>query len=516
MSSVQSEFAMSSTLEKAMSSFACEVSVQAVRQCALKYGFDGDEAVRELGLLNVAARKSEKKEKAVKVVVEKVVVEKVTGPSMPLPFSGEINKQCCQAVRQNHGLYTQCMSSPKTEESYCKSCLKQASKNSSGEPDFGTIFARFSSGAEYRDPKGKAPVHYTKVMKKLNLTQECVEVEAQKYGVEISASHFSAPEQKRGRPSKKGSDGEESESSEKKKRGRPMKKVKEVEIDTTEDLFATLMQNAQAASPRSARQVEVAQDDMSSVSSGSSAEEVKPKKEKKEKKTKKAVVQVEEEVPVKEKKEKKTKKVEEDKAAKNAEREQMKQQDKESKASEKEAEKVQAKMAKEAAKAAAKEEAEQLKLQQKEAEKQARLQKASDELAAKAEAEQLKLQQKEARLQKASDELAAKQAAKATKETTKPVKETKSVVKVEVKQAVQMQDQELESESDSDEEEAPAAATVSVKKFVFEGTTYLRSSEGLIYHAKTQELFGRWNDETKTIDEFEEDSEEEEESDDEE
>jgi hypothetical protein len=70
----------------------------------------------------------------------------------------------------------------------------------------------------------------------------------------------------------------------------------------------------------------------------------------------------------------------------------------------------------------------------------------------------------------------------------------------------------LESESDSDEEEeeAPAAATVSVKKFVFEGTTYLRSSEGLIYHAKTQELFGRWNDDTKTIDEFEEDSEEEE------
>jgi hypothetical protein len=456
----------------------------------LKYGFDGDEAVRELGLLNVAARKSEKKEKSVKVVVEKVVVEKVTGPSMPLPFCGEINKQCCLAVRQNHGLYTQCMSAPLTEKSYCKSCGKQASKNSSGEPDFGTIFARFSSGAEYRDPKGKAPVHYTKVMKKLNLTQEGVEVEAQKYGVEISASHFLAPEQKRGRPSKKVSDGEESESSEKKKRGRPMKKVKEVEIDTTEDLFATLMQNAQAASPRSARQVEVAQDDMSSVSSGSSAEEVRPKKEKK---TKKAVVQVEEEqfvaeeVQVATKKEKKTKKVEEseeDKAAKNAEREQMKQQDKESKAEEK----VQAKMAKEAAKAATKQEAE----------------------AAKVEAEQLKVQQKEAekqaRLQKASDELAAKQAAKSAK-TTKPVKETKSVV-AEVKQAVP--DQELESESDSDEEEAPAAATVSVKKFVFEGTTYLRSSEGLIYHAKTQELFGRWNDDTKTIDEFEEDSEEEE------
>ena len=76
----------------------------------------------------------------------------------------------------------------------------------------------------------------------------------------------------------------------------------------------------------------------------------------------------------------------------------------------------------------------------------------------------------------------------------------------------------MESESESEEEDASEAEepVVAVKKFEHEGVTYLKSSDGVLYDAKTQSVVGKWNETTKSIEVYDGESDsEEEESDDE-
>jgi len=154
-------------------------------------------------------------------------------------------------LKQNHGLLTQCHKKQSDSGDYCQGCQKQADKNASGKPNSGSIedrMAAFNSGKEYRDPKGKAPVAYAKVMQKLKLTEEQVQSEAAKQNIELPADLFNAPIAKRGRPKKNQAvtSDTESESSEPKKRGRPKKTGKPVEVSSTEDLFATIISEAKA------------------------------------------------------------------------------------------------------------------------------------------------------------------------------------------------------------------------------------------------------------------------------
>jgi hypothetical protein len=92
--------------------------------------------------------------------------------AFPLPFDGLYKPECCAALKQNHGLYTQCQMGPSTDSEFCKGCQKQCDKNESGKPSNGTIQDRMSS--EFKGPKGDAPKHYTAIMKKLKLTKEQV------------------------------------------------------------------------------------------------------------------------------------------------------------------------------------------------------------------------------------------------------------------------------------------------------------------------------------------------------
>jgi len=441
----------------------------------LKYGFDGDEAMRELSVSLAEGKKTKaKKEQAAPKAATREM------PSIPLPFTGAIREDCCLGVKQNHGLYTQCFSAP-GESGLCKGCSKQGSKNASGEPDCGLIAKRVMQGSEYRDAKGRAPVHYTKVMKKQKLTEEQVQAEAAKFGIEIEASHFAIPETKRGRPKKATTSDTESENSsaaggEKKARGRPKKAAKVVEVNATEDLFASLMQQAQSASPRPSAAGGGSAEEMSDVSSNSGSESDSESKVSK-KKTKKSKEESEEELA--------------EKAAKFLAKEEEKEKKAAAKAAEKEAEKVKKAAEKEAEKAK--------KLAEKEAEK---VKKAAEKEAEKAK----KLAEKEAE----------KEAAKAAKEE-KPKKEKKASkkkaeepVKPQAKAVEQVAD--LESESEEEEEEP----VVAVKKFEHEGVTYLKSGDGILYDAKTQSVVGKWNETTKSIDVYDGESEsEEEESDDE-
>ena len=212
-----------------------ECVVKAVNICASKYKFSAEEALNEMGVMSIEVGKCGKK-------TEKKNVVKVTKPSLPLPYNGEKNAECCSALRQNNGLYTQCPGI-RGVRPYCRGCVSQMQKKGAEVPEYGTIEMRKAVGIfEYVDPKGRKPVAYTKVMKKLNLTKEQVLEEAKKLNIEINEQHFVVPETegvKRGRPKT------EKEPKEKGTRGRPKKSKKVVEIEgDTEDLFATLVANA--------------------------------------------------------------------------------------------------------------------------------------------------------------------------------------------------------------------------------------------------------------------------------
>ena len=201
-----------------ISSSVSRMSVKkAIEECGKKFGFDVEEALRMLNL--------EKKEKK----------EKVEKSKYPLPFNGEKRENCCNGIVKNHGLYTQCEKKVKENE-YCKGCESQP---------YGNITERLSVDLyDYKDPKGKIPKRYTEVLKKLKLSKEIIEEESKRLNITINPIHFEevAENVKRGRPK-----------SEKKvkeptgKKGRPKKEKKVVEVNNNEeeDLFATLIANAQ-------------------------------------------------------------------------------------------------------------------------------------------------------------------------------------------------------------------------------------------------------------------------------
>ena len=219
---------LSESVEMGMKEAVKNAVKNAVERCGSKYNFDAAEALLELGLTEV-------------VVVIKALKEKASNSvSIPLPFSGVVQEECCIALRQNSGLYTQCQSLKTGSSRYCNQCSK---KGESGESEYGTVESRMAVGLQdYVDSKGRKQVHYTKIMKKLNLTEEQVMEVANKHGIKVDASHFIAPvdASKRGRPKSekpaKVSSGV---------KGRPKKEKKVVEIaGDEEDLFANLVAQA--------------------------------------------------------------------------------------------------------------------------------------------------------------------------------------------------------------------------------------------------------------------------------
>ena len=186
--------------------------------------------------------------------VKKKEIEKRIASSFPLPYNGESKKECCSGLKDNHGLYTQCRTVPKNGERFCKTCQNQADKNSHGEPTYGTIEKRLECSIfDFKDPNGKSPIAYCKVMKKFNLTREMVEAEAEKVGIKINEEHFveSSPS-KRGRPKSNTTVEKESKGP----KGRPRKEKKVVELTSAGgDLLSQLVENAEKAKESVAEEV---------------------------------------------------------------------------------------------------------------------------------------------------------------------------------------------------------------------------------------------------------------------
>jgi hypothetical protein len=235
-SSFNATMFVSEQLNRMLINCAQELASRAVKSCGEHYNFDSDEAIRLLGLMNIKVDRKmpEKAKKASK--------EKTLKAAFPLPYNGECGTDCCSALRQNQGLYTQCNSAAKKGGVFCKMCQMNADKNN-GVPEYGTIQMRNAVGIfEYVDPKGRKPVAYTKLMKKYKVDQATVIEEAVKFGININADHFFAPvEISKGRPKK-----EKVEAKEKGTKGRPKKakKVLLLDDDGDDDLFASLVADA--------------------------------------------------------------------------------------------------------------------------------------------------------------------------------------------------------------------------------------------------------------------------------
>ena len=433
---------MSSGL-KLMEKMALEVRTQVIGECALLYGFSAEEAVNRLSAVEV---KVSKRSSGKKLLSEGVKAEK---SKFALPFSNTIRAECCTGVKLNRGLYSQCENAPTKDAVFCTGCFNQCAKNASGEPDCGVIGKRLTEGSAWRDPKGNAPVSYQKVMKKLKLTEEQVLAEVARLGVAFNAEeHFAviaAKDTKRGRPKKASDENSSVGADDSKKRGRPKKAAKVVEV-VSEDLFATLVENAKMAAPAAAAvaaivplasEVEAEEEAEVSDVSGSESEgdSAAPKTEK---------------APAKKKatKEEKDAELAAKKALKESEL---------------------------AAKKALKE----------------------SELAAKKAAKEAELAAKAPKVEKAPK---AEKAAKApkvekAKKETKVEKKEAAAAKEAVQIAVSQSTEELVAEEEEEEEEEE----VKVEKFEFNGVTYLRSSNNVIYDSTTQDEIGVWYEAQKEI-----------------
>ena len=236
---------VSEQLNRQLINMSQDLAYRCIGECAMRYGFDAEEAYRLLGLAMIKVeRKAPIKGKSTKS--PKVAMPKA---SFPLPYNGEFNDSCCYALRQNNGLYTQCTGarkgekgSPDVRAQFCKGCATTMQKTGAEVPEYGTIQQRMAVDIfEYVDPKGRKPIAYTKVMKKYKINEEQVLEEAAKLNIIINTDHFVVPEEtKRGRPKA------EKEPKAKGAKGRPKKEKKVLMIEgDDEDLFASLVADAQ-------------------------------------------------------------------------------------------------------------------------------------------------------------------------------------------------------------------------------------------------------------------------------
>jgi len=446
-------------LNKMIGDIVCEV----VMKCGELNKFDGSEMIRNMNLYDMKVSVSSLSSLSSLSSKSKVVKSKVSKSKVPIPFNGIKRENCCCALRQNHGLYTQCETVISNGD-FCKKCGPSAS--------YGTIQQRLEVGImEYRDPKGKSPTPFVKVMKKLKISREEVDEEAGKLNIIINDIHF-----------------DEEEKVDKKEKGRPKKPRRKIELaDDSTDLFAALVAKAN----EDCEEDEIS--DLSCDEKSSIAESI--------------IDSVLDKVSViSENNEKKAEK-EAAKLAEKAEKEAAK-------LAEKEAARLALIQKKESEKAE-KEAAKQAEIQKKEAAKQAEIQKKESEKAEKEAAKQAEIQKKEsekaaklAELEKKAAEKVEKEAAKLAliqKKAEKEAEKNKKPAAKAVPKSSEPVKEKAVKPSKKEEEEADV-----VKRFEFEGVKYLKSKNTGIIYNMDQDVVGKWNEKTGKID-FEEAGSEEEE-----
>jgi hypothetical protein len=539
---------VNSLLMRSLESATREYARKCVSKLASEYGFAEENALKILNLENLKLQVQEMKKRsggkakakeAKTEKQEKKKPEKKPKALFPLPFSKEnVLESGCQGLAYNGGLFTQCPKECIASLNYCKGCQSEIDQN--GGTTNGTISQRLACELmEFKDPKGRKPVAYMKIMEKQKLSREQVETEAGKQNLLIDEMHFVAGEKK-----------------EKKK------KVETVTV-VEDDLLAQLMDDLEEDSV----DLETLEAPSAQQQSDEKAVKEAEKAEKALKKQQQADEKAAKEAEVALKKQQQA----DEKAAKEAEVALKKQQIADEKAAKAQqiADEKAAKEAEKAAKAQQIADEKAAKAQQIADEKAAKAQKIADEKAAKAqqiadekaakEAEKAQkiAEEKAAKEQKIAEEKALKKQQqeeekalkkKATtpekkqKEGTREIVATKANFKVgdkvkhneqgvetiaivtEVKMGKSFVEYELRAVDNEREFAAPegnlmtfkepeavaaAPKKVTVKRITIEGKQYLKTADNLLYNPETKEEMGIYDPATNTIKALPDDSEDE-------
>jgi len=261
---------VTSLLTKTLENVAKDLAARCIAECALRHGFDAATEIRELGLenLNLIKKQMSKKSGSKMKVAKEAKGPKTKKSSIPMPFiASEVSESSCQGLTYNRGLFTQCPKNRMENGDFCSGCQEEADKNASGCPNCGTVEQRLASGLyEFKDPKGRSPVSYVKLLEKLNITIDNVLAS----GKEIDAVHF-----------------EEMIKVSKAHRGRPKKQSASIVAEHVSDLFTQL-------TPDAAEEEEIAEE-VSTVNEKKSSKKVVSFLGKEEKEAKKAALEQERE-----------------------------------------------------------------------------------------------------------------------------------------------------------------------------------------------------------------------------
>ena len=425
--------------------------IKAITMCGERYGFDVSEAMEMLKRSD--GKRSDGKGVGVGVGVGVDGVGGVLKSDFALPYNGELNTDGCLGISRNGGVYSQCLKKRVSGKTYCGQCSKEASNNSHGLPNYGNIVDRqraYLNKEEFKDPSGKSPIAYPKIMKKLKLSEEQVRSECEKMGVTLDPINLEEKTMKKsGRPKQIKP---EKPAKEIKAKGRPKKSKKVLELaGEEEDLFASLVMSSLA--PSRANSSKEATVSVSEATVSVSESEIVLSE---------ATVSVSEAKVSEPKKEKKSSSAKEEKAL---------------------------------AKLKEKEEKELAKLKEKEAKEEKAKEKEIKSLMLKLEKEK----QKEELLEK-------KAALELEKVKAKELKE-KKVSEKKVKKS-NIDDDDVRPTPvfiDPPDEEADL-----VKKIMFEGKKYLKSKKTGIIYNMDQDVIGKWNEEKERIDFNEEEESEDE------
>ena len=223
--------AVTELLMKTLENSAKSLAMRCITEAALRHGFDASDEIRALGLENLSLIRKQMAKKSVGLKKDKVLSKndkkdkKDKKSVFPMPFiSDNVDIAGCQGLAFNRGLFTQCPKKRMEKGNFCSGCQTEADKNASGCPDCGTVETRCATGLyEFKDPKGRSPVSYMKVLEKLKLRVDTVIEEAGKLHIEIPEEHLTLLV----------------ELKEKKSKGRP-KKTHVIEAENVTDLFAKL------------------------------------------------------------------------------------------------------------------------------------------------------------------------------------------------------------------------------------------------------------------------------------
>ena len=427
---------LNQSVEKQLGASMVCFTTRTVEFLASEYGFDAQEAIQRLGLDSVTVSRPMKKKAAAKA--PKVPKVKRMVPSFPLPFCGVVNEDWCCGLRLCHGLYSQCTMAKDKDGDFCKTCTKQADKSESNKPTYGVIQDRMAVGAmEFRDSKGKQVVSYGNVMKKLKIEKDTAIAEAAKFGLVIAEEQFEERKTTRGRPKKDASASDSDSDKSEKKRGRPKKIKKVVTAAVGDDLIASLVVQAQLEGLSS----DGSESDASDKSDGSTSS-TSSKKAKKTKAPKPVLT-------------------DEEKAAKKA-----------------------ATLAKRAATIAAKPE---LTDEEKEAKKAATSAKRAATLAAKKAKAEAEAPAAILGVTVPDDAITV-----TVVDTVSDIVEAVSGPSLEP--AISVTELVAESDSDSDSD------VLEVHAFDWQGVSYLKADDNLLYNPESQDVIGRWNDTLMKVD----------------